>query len=118
MDWSDFAVASLTGMFTIAGVGIGAWMARKAELKRQKIELLSEAYAKFTSDAFSCAEKITFENAKSLSVSVARVGLLCSKEAHQKADEIAMLAVTRPIDPKAISELMDEFLSLAKKEIE
>lgn len=118
MDWSNFAVAALTGMFTIAGVGIGAWMAQRAELKRQKIELLSEAYARFTADAFSCAETITFENAKSLSVSVARVGLLCSKEAHQKADEIAMLAVKRPIDPEKLSSLMDEFLSLAKKEIE
>lgn len=118
MDWSDLAVAALTGMFTIVGVGIGVWMAQRTEMKRQKIELLSEAYAKFTSDAFSCAEELTFENAKSLSVSVARVGLLCSKEAHQKADEIAMLAVKRPIDPEKLSALMEEFLSLAKKEVE
>lgn len=118
MDWSNFAVAALTGMFTIAGVGIGAWMSQRAELKRQKIELLAEAYAKFTSDTFSCAEKLTLDNAKSLSVSVARVGLLCSKEVGQKAEEIALLVVKRPIDSEKLSSLMDEFLSLAKKEIE
>lgn len=118
MDWSELAVAALTGIFTIAGVGTGAWMAQRTELKRQKVELLSEAYAKFTSDAFSCAEEVTFESAKNLSISVSRVGLLCSKEAHQKADEIAMLAVKRPIDPEKLSSLMDEFLLLAKKEIE
>lgn len=117
MEWSNFAVSVLTGLFTILGVGIGAWMAHRSELKRQKIELLSEAYAKFTSDAFACSENVTYENAKSLSVSVARIGLLCSKETHQKADEIAMLTVKRPIDPENLSGLMEEFLALAKKEL-
>lgn len=117
MDWSNFAVAALTGALTIFGTCFGVWITQRSELKRQKIKLLSEAYARFTADAFSCAETITFENAKSLSVSVARVGLLCSRKSHQKADEIAMLVVKRPIDPEKLSSLMDEFLSLAKKEI-
>lgn len=118
MNWSDFAIAALTGVLAILGVGVGARMSRNSEQKRQKIDLFMEAYAKFTTDVLACAEEATLERAKSLSVSVARIELLCSGKTREKADEIAMLAIKRPIDPETLSELMGEFLLLAKKEIE
>lgn len=117
MDWYSVVISSLTGVFAIAGTIIGNVMGRKTEMKRQKKELVIDAYARFMSCVLDCSQKSDFQSAKELSVAAARLRLICSQKSKDISDEIALLAIQRPIDKVRISNLLEQLSECARKEI-
>lgn len=105
----------LGGLFTIAGVVIGAKMSYKAERERYRKQTLVDAYTEFFSMVYLSAIQQSDDAIHKMVTAAERVKLLCSSSASSDIDLIIQKILTEKTD-EAFA-LLQEFRLKAKNDV-